>query len=101
MTKLLFLGDMANTGFGTVTMDLGRELLALGVDVRFMSLNEEDQVGEIPELFASRTAMLGEAGGWLEAQNPLTQQRLEGTFTGGIFEDGWTPDVGLVTGDMG
>ena len=40
MTRVLFLGDLAGTGFGTVTRDLGRELLARGLDVRFMSLNE-------------------------------------------------------------
>jgi glycosyltransferase involved in cell wall biosynthesis len=38
--KLLFFGDLAPTGFGTVTMDLGRALLALGHDLRFVSQNE-------------------------------------------------------------
>jgi len=50
--RLLFFGDMAATGFGTVTMDLGRELLALGHDVRFVSQNDS---GDLPEPFGSRT----------------------------------------------
>src|SRR5690349_11545329 len=50
--KLLFFGDAATTGFGSVTMDLGRALLNLGVDVRFVSQND---LPELPEPFASRT----------------------------------------------
>ena len=64
MTRLLFAGDLAQTGFGTVTIDLGRALLGLGVDVRFLSLNETGVVP--PEPFASRTALLGQPGGWLD-----------------------------------
>ena len=30
MTRIMFLGDLAGTGFGTVTQDLGRALEALG-----------------------------------------------------------------------
>src|SRR5258706_10065572 len=99
MTRLLFLGDMARTGFGTVTFDLGRALLDLGVDVRFCSLSETPD--ELPEPFASRSALLGTPGGWLDPTNPETVGRLEGMFTGSLFEDGWTPDIGLVTGDIG
>jgi glycosyltransferase involved in cell wall biosynthesis len=99
MTRLLFLGDLARTGFGTVTMDLGQALLDLGIDVRFCSLSETP--GELPEPFASRTALLGSPGGWLDETNPETVGRLEGMFLGSLFEDGWTPDIGLVTGDIG
>lgn len=49
--RVLFFGDMAGTGFGTVTMDLGRELLLLGEDVRFISLNE----AKVGPPFDSRT----------------------------------------------
>ena len=99
MTRLLFFGDLASTGFGTVTMDLGRGLLDLGIDVRFSSLNETGQ--ELPEPFASRTALLGQPDGWLDAKDPETAKRLEGMFTGSLFPDGWAPDVGLIVGDMG
>lgn len=51
--RILWVGDMSATGFGTVTEDLGRALLARGADVRFLSQN--DLRGELPEPFASRT----------------------------------------------
>jgi glycosyltransferase involved in cell wall biosynthesis len=50
--RLLWLGDLASTGFGTVTADTGREFVKLGVDVRFVSQND---LGELVEPFASRT----------------------------------------------
>jgi glycosyltransferase involved in cell wall biosynthesis len=99
VTRLLFFGDLAATGFGTVTYALGQGLLDLGVDVRFSSLNETG--AELPEPFASRTALLGQPDGWLDAKNAETSERLEGMFTGSLFEDGWAPDVGLIVGDMG
>lgn len=52
--RLLFWGDSAPSGFGTVTSDLGRELLNLGIDVRFVSQN--DTGTNLPEPFLSRTA---------------------------------------------
>lgn len=55
MTRILFIGDLAATGFGTVTTDLGRALLAMGADVRFVSQNE---MGTLPEPFASRAVDL-------------------------------------------
>lgn len=49
---------MAATGFGTVTMDLGKALLDKGLDVRFVSQNDlvtaEGKI-TLPEPFASRT----------------------------------------------
>jgi glycosyltransferase involved in cell wall biosynthesis len=50
--RLLFFGDMAATGFGTVTTDLGRALIERGVDCRFVSQNA---FAELPEPFFSRT----------------------------------------------
>lgn len=52
--RLLFWGDLAASGFGTVTSDLGRELIALGIDVRFISQNDTGK--ELPEPFRSRAA---------------------------------------------
>ncbi|HEX5451883.1 MAG TPA: hypothetical protein VFW86_05790, partial [Candidatus Limnocylindrales bacterium] len=95
MSRILFLGDLAATGFGTVTLDLGRALLDRGEDVRFCSLNEQPGT-ELPEPFASRTALFGQADGWLGAQ---TVERLEGMVSGALFEDGWTPEAGIVVGD--
>ena len=52
--NVLFLGDLAATGFGSVTTDLGRALLDRGLDVRFLSQNDLGR--GLPEPFASRTA---------------------------------------------
>jgi glycosyltransferase involved in cell wall biosynthesis len=98
--KLLLIGDLAPTGFGTVTMELGRALLARGIDCRFLSLNE---LGELPEPFASRTAAMGE--GWLSLKGKraavLASKRINSLFTGGLFEDGWAPESAVIIGDAG
>jgi glycosyltransferase involved in cell wall biosynthesis len=107
VSRVLFLGDLAATGFGTVTMDLGRALIARGVDVRFMSLNETGD--DLPEPFKSRTALLDTPSGWLameskeavgERLGELTR-RLSGMFTGALFDDGWTPESAIILGDVG
>jgi glycosyltransferase involved in cell wall biosynthesis len=51
--KLLFIGDAADTGFGTVTADLGTKLIERGVDVRFLSMNIRNRLP--PEPIGSRT----------------------------------------------
>ncbi len=105
--KLLFLGDTAGTGFGTVTRELGRELIAAGIDVRFMSLNEKENLvgwsaGTDAEWMAGRVATLDKADGWLNLSDPeLLQGRIGGMWTGSLFEDGWAPDAGLILGDVG
>lgn len=68
--RLLWFGDMAATGFGSVTTDVGRELLKLGVDVRFVSQNDLGMVP--PEPFGSRTLDLA------------------------FYEQNWDPDKGDV-----
>jgi glycosyltransferase involved in cell wall biosynthesis len=99
--KLLILGDSAGTGFGTVTADLGSALLRHGQDVRFISLNEQPN-GELEEPFVNRTAIIGQRDGWLGMADPkLAQERLARLMTGGLFEDGWTPEAAVVIGDAG
>lgn len=102
MTKILFMGDMAGTGFGTVTMDLGRAMLDKGVDVRFVSLNE---VADLPEPFASRTLSLGRLGGWLVAPETVDEasevlHRLAALFTSETWPDRWAPDASIILGDF-
>ena len=104
MSRILFLGDSAGTGFGTVTRDLGSGLLALGEDVRFVSLNEQPN-GELEEPFAGRTAILDNPSGWLaehvdQVVVARTVARLEGMFTGALFEDGWTPEAAIILSDV-
>jgi glycosyltransferase involved in cell wall biosynthesis len=47
---------MAATGFGSVTTDLGRQMLNQGADVRFVSQNDTGH--DLPEPFKSRTVDL-------------------------------------------
>ena len=111
--RLIFFGDMGPTGFGTVTRDMGRELLALGHDVRFVSQNEVGD--ELAEPFASRTWKVNGA----ELFDPTLQEDARGGpglgkgslalvsigymgfFDGRLWEDGWTPEACLVLGDPG
>ena len=54
--RTLFFGDLAASGFGSVTTDLGSRLLDLGLDVRFMSQNDTGK--DLIEPFRSRTVDL-------------------------------------------
>lgn len=91
--RLLFIGDLAASGFGTVTQDMGRALLAKGEDVRFLSQNE---LGELPEPFASRTFVVNEEReGWVRAEFSLGSV-LDGTG----WKDGWTPEAVLILADF-
>lgn len=100
--RVQFFGDLAATGFGTVTMDLGRAMLAAGDDVRFVSLNESGT--DLPEPFASRTFKVGESSGWIsEPTTPeeaaLMNARIVGLFSGSSWPDGWTPEAAIFLGD--
>lgn len=88
----MFLGDLAGTGFGTVTMDLGRELLALGHDVRFCSQNE---LGDLPEPFASRTFVVNDPNGHLTLGKGILGLLLSPT----VWPDGWVPEAAILLGD--
>jgi glycosyltransferase involved in cell wall biosynthesis len=101
VTRILFLGDLAPTGFGSVTMGLGSALIDGGDDVRFLSLNEW---GELPEQFASRCFRTGQMDGWVH--RPETDEEatawialMRGLFTGESWEDGWAPEAAILLGD--
>jgi glycosyltransferase involved in cell wall biosynthesis len=93
--RTLLWGDMAATGFGTVTRDLGAAMVARGEDIRFLSINEP--VGPLPEPFAGRTLSLGVPDGWLEADAAAILGNLTSIFVEG--RDGWQPDSTIVVGD--
>jgi glycosyltransferase involved in cell wall biosynthesis len=102
--KLQFWGDLAGTGFGTVTMDLGRALLDAGHDVRFISQND---LGDLAEPFASRTfrvtpdlvdAELAVAYG--ETSLSLTPAAVLKLIRGELWQDGWRPEAALLLGDF-
>jgi len=105
--RLLFVGDLAPTGFGSVTTDLGRALLGLGIDVRFLSQN--DMTTALPEPFASRTADLAfyefsvrEAG--VSGVRSILGDIVAGVpghrlVSGAEFGD-WKPDAVMLLGDF-
>jgi len=86
--KLLWIGDAAQTGFGTVTWNVGTRLLAQGVDARFVSQNVTMDPIKAP--LGERTwdvAKIGASG-------------LATILTKG-FHDGWKPDACFILGDYG
>jgi glycosyltransferase involved in cell wall biosynthesis len=108
--KLLFFGDLAPTGFGSVTTDLGRKMLDLGVDVRFISQN--DTGTELPEPFRSRTVDLvslpyrinelsGEAGtiGAADGIPALMDGSTAALLHNGEPAGGWVPEAAIMLGD--
>ena len=67
MTRILFLGDTAGTGFGTVTRDLAAALVRRGEDVYILSMNEDAGLQTDPgwpEELRQRVVLLGQADGW-------------------------------------
>ncbi len=103
MTRIMFFGDMAATGFGTVTMDLGRALLAIGHDVRFISQNDLD---ELPEPFASRTFLVtpdlvdpDRASILGRNSASLLEHGVVGLLNGSIWPDNWTAEAAFLLGD--
>lgn len=107
MTRVLFVGDLAATGFGSVTTDLGRALLDRGLDVRFLSQN--DLRGALPEPFLSRTADLAFYEYQAQSAGVTGIRSLLGDIVDGIpghrlangdpFGD-WRPDAILLLGDF-
>lgn len=96
--RLLVFGDLAATGFGTVTMNLGREMLDMGHDLRFVSQND---LGELPEPFASRTFSVNEQRlGWMNAIELYEHGIAAGLIDGTLWDDKWTPECVLLTGDF-
>lgn len=85
--RLLWFGDSADTGFGTVTWNVCTRLLEQGIDVRIFS---DNVVGNpVPHPLGERTWDIAQVG-----QNvPVMMVR--------GFEDGWKPDAAIILGDYG
>ncbi len=106
------MGDLAATGFGSVTTDLGRALIDLGHDVRFLSQN--DLEGIPPEPFGSRTLDLafyemqatagGGGRGGVAGVRDLVGDIIDGTtdamLASGDPWGGWRPDAIVLLGDF-
>src|SRR5688572_14338012 len=106
--RLLFFGDAAATGFGTVTRDTGIQFVKMGVDVRFVSQNA---LPNLEEPFLSRTLSvtsltLTEKGA--EKGRADVRANLEKLFSGTTDEHlangepwgDWKPDACLLLGDF-
>lgn len=65
--RILWVGDIGPTGFGTVTWEIGSRLVALGEDIRFISQNDLDSV--IPDMFITRTLSMPSL---ISHYNPMT-----------------------------
>ena len=110
--RVMFFGDVAATGFGTVTTALGRAMVELGVDVRFISQNPAD--ADLPELFRERTIDLVSLPWTTNRMNPKLsgatpaeglREVIEGTSDAVLYNGesaaGWVPDACIVLGDPG
>jgi glycosyltransferase involved in cell wall biosynthesis len=98
MTRILVLGDLGTTGFGTVTIDLGQALLDLGVDVRFVSLNQSK---DLPEAFKGRVIALGTTDGWIGTPKAPEEAEIILRRMDALFHeiDGWSPEAAIIIGD--
>jgi len=109
--RILWVGDIGPTGFGTVTWEIGSRLVALGEDVRFVSQNDLDSV--IPELFVTRALsmpslishynpMTGEAGvtGVSDAIADLIHGTCDVPLVSGEPWGDWKPEAVILLGDF-
>ena len=105
MTRVLFFGDAAPSGFGSVTMDLGRALLARGLDVRFVSQN--DLPGDLPSPFRERTvdvsSIINTAEGAIGLRDfipSIIRGDAEVSLADGTGWQRWQPDACILLGDF-
>lgn len=107
--RVLFIGDLAATGFGSVTTDLGRALLDLDLDVRFLSQN--DLGAELPEPFSSRTLdmafwmyQMGNNGAQVAGVRSVIGEiiggQCEGLLMNGTPWGDWKPEAAILLGDF-
>lgn len=104
--RVLFLGDTAGTGFGTVTRDLALAMVKRGMDVRVLSMNEDAGFTidpAWPSELKPRTVLLGLDDGWAGGITSGKQAagvlaKAIGIFAGTTIP-GWRPEVVLIVGD--
>lgn len=84
MTRILWLGDSAETGFGQVTREIGQRLLKLGHDVHFFNVNVDGE----PTPIANRTWDL----------NRLSPEQMTAVLEG-HYRDKWQPEIVILLAD--
>lgn len=103
--RVLFLGDTAGTGFGTVTRDLALAMVRRGMDVRILSMNEDAGFTidpAWPRELVPRTILLGTDDGWLGGVTGPQAAAILGKAMGifaGVTIPNWRPDCVLIVGD--
>lgn len=111
---VLFIGDLLPwTGFGVVTLALGRELLKRGdLDLRFISQNDIGDDMDALEDFRDVTvdarslrSLYNVLSNELNAEvNPIMGGLFDGTapvrLVSGEMWDGWKPDAAILLGDF-
>lgn len=85
MTRILWFGDAAQTGFGTVTWDLVTRMLDKGDDVRLLSQNQT--ADPIPHPLGERT--------WDVSRGVDFPSIIRSGF-----RDGWKPEAVVILGDF-
>lgn len=98
--RVLFVGDVAATGFGTVTRNVVRRMLDAGEDVRLVSLNAEDI--PLPEFLASITLSvlsLEAAGEDEHFLSKLMRGEVAYPLWDGTPWGEWVPDAAILLGD--
>jgi glycosyltransferase involved in cell wall biosynthesis len=103
--RIQFAGDLAGTGFGTVTRDLGLALIEQGHDVRFVSQN--DTGDDLEEPFASRTFRITPELVDAEVASKVGQNSMAlnvagilKLIRGELWQDGWRPESAILLGDF-
>jgi glycosyltransferase involved in cell wall biosynthesis len=108
--RVLWLGDLAPTGFGSVTRDLGSRMLKLGADIRFVSQN--DTGDDLAEPFRSKTVSLTSLVNIIDTDG---HQKITGSAAGigALFDGsstatllngesytGWVPEAVIILADF-
>lgn len=103
MTRILWLGDLGGTGFGTVTNDLCHALIDRGEDVRIFAFRDTAPP-IVPDWLEGRIVMLERQGQWLTWDETISagdrmREAFRRLFTPEGYDDGWAPDCVIVLGD--
>jgi glycosyltransferase involved in cell wall biosynthesis len=108
--RVLWLGDLAPTGFGSVTRDLGKRMIELGADIRFVSQN--DTGDDLAEPFKSRTVSFtslvnvldNDGNASVSGSDPGIGALLNGTSLATLSDGqpyaGWKPDAVIILADF-
>lgn len=102
MTRILWMGDLGPTGFGTVTMAACRALLERGEDVRLFQFREE--LKDVPDFLQGRIVSVDRPNTWGTSEELVgdidrMREQLRGIFTEAAYEDGWSPEAVIIHSD--